>query len=103
MSSLDRRGVVLCLGAAAVALATVASGAGAPTYDDPGDMYAALRAQPALSLAVRGGRIRVVFAEGAPLLDRERVTAWIRRPATAVVAYFGRFPVRNYGLLVIAQ
>ncbi|MBV2150098.1 hypothetical protein KRZ98_17790 [Sphingobium sp. AS12] len=103
MPGLDRRGMILGLGAAAVALTTVAGAIGIPSYDDPDDMYAALRAQPALSLAERGGTIRLVFADGAPLLDRERVTAWVRRAATAVTAYFDRFPVRDYGLLVIAQ
>jgi hypothetical protein len=44
----------------------------------------------------------VVFADGAPGVDRARVLAWVRSSAIAVSTYFGRFPVPHLGLLIIA-
>ena len=76
---------------------------GADRYGDGESLYTALREQPHTMIAVCGGDIAVVFADGAPGLDRERVMAWIRSSAGAVTAYFGQFPVRQVGLLVIAD
>ena len=75
---------------------------GAQSYADTRDVYAALRGRPDLQLAVGGGDIFVVFADGAPGLNRDRVASWIQRSAVAVSTYFGRFPVARVGLLVIA-
>lgn len=66
-------------------------------------MYAALRGQSGQRLRIGGGTINVVFADGAPGLSRVPVLAWIRAAAMAVTAYFGKFPVDDYGLLVIAE
>lgn len=55
---------------------------------------------PDISIAVDGGTIDVVFADGAPGLDRMAVTDWIRTSAKAVSTYFGRFPVFHVRLLV---
>ncbi|WP_266172089.1 hypothetical protein [Dyella subtropica] len=71
-------------------------------YDDAASLYAALRDQPHQRLSIGGGDLDVVFADGAPGLDHDRVIRWIRKSATAVVTYFGRFPVKHVGLLVIA-
>ncbi len=76
---------------------------GADRYPDGESLYAALREQPHTMLSACGGDIAVVFADGAPGLDRERVMEWIRRSAWAVSTYFGQFPVRQVGLLVIAD
>ena len=72
------------------------------SYEEPDDMYEALRRQRGTALDVAGGRINVVFADGAPGLDRERVLRWVRKSARAMSAYFGRYPTRDYGLLVVA-
>jgi hypothetical protein len=76
---------------------------GADRYPDGESLYAALREQPHTMLSACGGDIAVVFADGAPGLDRERVMEWIRCSAWAVSTYFGQFPVRQVGLLVIAD
>ena len=90
--------VVLALGGAAPLLAASSDG-----YADPDEIYAAIRHQPATSIMVGGGLIDVVFADGAPNLDRGRVMNWIRESARAVATYFGRFPVEHAGILVIAR
>ena len=71
-------------------------------YADPDSMYAALAQQPHQTYSVDGGTIDVVFADGAPGLDRERTIRWILGSARAVSTYFGSFPVKHLGLLVIA-
>jgi hypothetical protein len=68
-----------------------------------GYLYAALRDQPGIQLRIGGGDINVVFADGAPGLDRDRVLMWIRTSAEAVSTYFGRFPVAAAGILVVAD
>lgn len=99
---LDRRAVVLGLGGAAVDAAPLGVALAALAYDNPEDMYGALRQQPAEVLALGESRIRVVFADGAPGLDRARVLRWVQTAAAALTAYFGHYPVSDYGLLVIA-
>ena len=102
---LDRRtvlkaGVAGLMGAGASAIVSESMAA---DYRRPDALYAALRDQPATTIAMNGGRIKVVFADGAPGIDRARVLAWIERGANAVSSYFGRWPVAEYGLLVLAQ
>jgi hypothetical protein len=75
----------------------------AERQSDSGYLYAALRDQPGIQLRIGGGDINVVFADGAPGLDRDRVLMWIRTSAEAVSTYFGRFPVAAVGILVIAD
>jgi hypothetical protein len=74
----------------------------ADRYSEADDLYGALRTQPHTRLSIGGGEIDVVFADGAPGLDRGRVFDWINASARAVTTYFGRFPVRHVGLLVVA-
>ena len=87
-------------GVAAACLPSIAISA--QSYEDARDVYAALRGRPDLRLAIGGGDIFVVFADGSSALDRSRVVSWIQRSAVAVSTYFGRFPVERVGLLVIA-
>jgi len=76
---------------------------GMDRYPDGESLYAALREQPHTTLSACGGDIAIVFADGAPGLDRERVLDWIRKSAGAVSLYFGQFPVRQVGLLVVTD
>jgi hypothetical protein len=92
--------VVFVLGIATGAAPSVA--ASSDGYADPHEIYAAIRHQPSTQMALGGGLIDVVFADGAPRLDRERVLNWIRESAQAVTTYFGRFPVAHVGILVVA-
>lgn len=94
---------LLALGSVAGGSASLAGAIAGPAYDDPDDMYAALRTQPQQLVRIGGGVIRVVFADGAPGLAREPVLRWIETAASAATAYFGRFPVADMGLLVIAD
>lgn len=72
-------------------------------YDDPADLYAALRHQDAILVPVDDRTIRVVFADGAAGLHRSLALCCICARATALTGYFGRFPVSVYGLLVMAE
>jgi hypothetical protein len=91
--------VFVLAGTSGAALSLAASRDG---YADPDEIYAALRNQPSTPITLGGGLIDVVFADGAPGLDRGRVMNWIRESGTAVATYFGRFPVDHVGILVIA-
>ncbi|WP_242138778.1 hypothetical protein [Sphingomonas sp. TREG-RG-20F-R18-01] len=103
MARFDRRAVLLGLGATAIGGASLAGAGAAPAYDDPDTLYAALRNQPGDQLQIGGGTIRLVFADGAQGLARGPVLAWVRTAAMALTAYFGRYPVSDHGLLIIAE
>jgi hypothetical protein len=75
----------------------------AGAYEDPRTLYQALAGQPAEHIELDGGTISLVFADGAPGLERPSVRDWVRLATSAIIAYFGRFPIANYGLLVIAE
>ncbi|WP_245649175.1 hypothetical protein [Sphingomonas mali] len=75
----------------------------APLYEALDDIRAAFDRQPVERLAVDGGYIRLVIADGAPGLDRALVQAWIHASARAVSTYFGRYPVPDHALLVVAE
>jgi predicted metalloprotease with PDZ domain len=100
---LTRRAAIAALGIGIAGATSLAGTHEAPSYDDPDDLYAALRKQPRERIALPGGEIALVFADGAPGLDRDRVRDWVRQGTDAVTGYFGRFPVKHYGLLVIAD
>jgi hypothetical protein len=72
---------------ALLALAACRTAAGAP------------RADPS-TLTVGGGRIEVAFAAGPLDVSRRDLMAWIAGAADAVTAYYGRFPVARYRIVV---
>ena len=87
-------------------IATLMASVQAPAtnaYADKFAMYAALADQPHETIRIGGGTIEVVFADGAPGLDRPRVLNWIRNSAQAVSTYFGRYPVAKVGILIIGE
>ncbi|MDH7640447.1 hypothetical protein [Sphingomonas oryzagri] len=101
----DRRTVLLAMGAT-LGLGEAMARAGAEAsdaYDEPDAMYAALFRQPHITLPMVGGTIDVTFADGASGIDRRLVVDWIRLAGRAMIAYFGRYPVDRYRLLVIAE
>ncbi|HEY4273946.1 MAG TPA: hypothetical protein VGM68_00560 [Rhizomicrobium sp.] len=61
------------------------------------------RQLPDETITVGGGTLNIVFNDGAPGLDRAAVVDWIRTSAQAVTTYFGKFPVREVRLVVIAN
>jgi hypothetical protein len=58
---------------------------------------------PDSQIEIGGGAIDIVYADGAPGLDRPLVESWIRSSAQAVTTYFGRFPVPHVRLIVSAN
>lgn len=73
--------------ASLIGLASCASAASAPRTDPP-------------ALRVAGGDIEVAIADGHLDLSRAQLMAWISGSAGAVTAYFGRFPVPHYRILI---
>ncbi|TMQ07794.1 MAG: M1 family metallopeptidase [Deltaproteobacteria bacterium] len=73
--------------ASLIGLCGCASASGAP------------RAQPA-DLKVGGGAIDVAIGDGHLDLSRAELLAWISGSAEAVTAYFGRFPVPRYRIVI---
>jgi hypothetical protein len=65
--------------------------------------YAAFDRLPATRLAVAGGEIAVGIAPGALDLPRAILLAWVERSASAVAAYYGRFPAQHLRLLVVPR
>jgi len=63
--------------------------------------YEAFERLPQTDLDVPGGVIHVAFAPGAIALPADKVLNWIRMSATAVVTYYGRFPVAELKLLIV--
>jgi hypothetical protein len=72
-------------------------------YDSGQAIYAALRQPPSERIVLDGGEVDVLFADGAPGLDRARTLAWVRKSAGAIRVYFGRFPVKRLGLLIVTD
>jgi hypothetical protein len=53
-------------------------------------------------LEVGGGEIEIVFTPSDYKLSRDAVLGWIKRSASAVSTYYGRFPVRHYRITIFA-
>lgn len=52
-------------------------------------------------LRVEGGRIDISFAPGSLNLPKADVIAWVQKAATAVVTYYGRFPVKHARVRIV--
>ncbi|HLW24309.1 MAG TPA: hypothetical protein VKT22_08125 [Steroidobacteraceae bacterium] len=98
----ERAAVLTLSGVLLLSFASHSGRAAADPYAEADAIYAALRAQPHTALEVGGAEIDVVFAEGAAGLDRARTLDWINRSAQAVSVYFGHFPVKQVGVLIVA-
>lgn len=78
----------------------------APAPLDGGDMpYDAFDALPGTDLAIgpttNQARIRVAFGPGTFLIGQAAIIDHVRRSASTVALYFGRFPARSTRLLVL--
>lgn len=103
MSLFSRRLLLAVLGGAGMTgLARRPAGAD-DRYDDPQSLYRALADQPGERIDFEGGSIGLVFADGAPGLDRTQVRLWVGMAARAIATYFGHFPIKHYGLLIITE
>ena len=100
-SSLDvaRRDAFVCSLSAALAICSTAAQAQAC---DAQDTYRAVREEPRTRIDAGRGEIDVVFHSAASL-DRELTLHWIRTSASAVAEYFGRFPVKQVGIVVVGE
>ena len=72
----------------AAVLAAVAPAVGAP------------RADPATTIPVPGGTISVEFEPGHIDASRAEMMAWVSAAAAAVTAYFERFPVASFKIVI---
>lgn len=52
------------------------------------------------SVRLLGGQIEVSFEDGQLDVSRAELTAWISTAASAVTAYFGKFPVPHYRIVI---
>jgi hypothetical protein len=98
---IDRRQLLIGAGAL-LSRSLVAASLSQRSYEEPDDIYEALRRQRGTPLDVAGGRINVVFADDAPGLDKAPVLRWVRKSARAISTYFGRYPTQAYGLLIVS-
>jgi hypothetical protein len=94
------------LGVAAVASAGYVSAAGrnadlSEFLDGEGMPYDAFDRLPAIDIQAQGGVVHVGFAPGDFVLPKQRILARIGQAATAVTAYYGRFPVASVRFLVV--
>jgi hypothetical protein len=98
---IGRRQFLVGAGALLSASLVAASPSGR-SYEKPDDIYEALRRQRGIQIDVAGGKINVVFADDAPGLNKERVLRWVKKSAQAMSTYFGTYPTRDYGLLIVS-
>jgi hypothetical protein len=63
------------------------------------DAAAAPRAEPVV-LEIGGAEIEIAFDDGRLEVSRAELTTWISSAASAVVAYFGRFPVSRFRIVI---
>ncbi|HTV85965.1 MAG TPA: hypothetical protein VME63_11175 [Dyella sp.] len=68
--------------------------------ENPVDVYDRLKQALDLHFVIAGGNISIAIDGNPSTLDKNRIEAWVRRSATAIAAYFGRFSVEQWGLLV---
>lgn len=75
----------------------------AQAFDDPEAVFERLKGQPDLKFLVGNGNISVVVAGDLAPLQKRQVETWVRRSASAVSGYFGRFPVDHWALLIVPE
>jgi hypothetical protein len=99
---MKRRRFHQVLGASALALAAPAS-LMAEEYGSGREIYHAMQTQPLTTIEFPGSRIDVAIVNPISATDRERVFAWIRKSADALIAYYGHYPEKHAGILVIVN
>ena len=88
-----RRGLTRRSALLAVVWSPLAAGAGVARQD--------AQQQPVIHMVeVASARLEVQFAPGLDAPTRDLALAWVRRSASAIAAYFGRFPLPQVELLV---
>jgi hypothetical protein len=96
---MKRRRFLQWAGGLAIA-ASLPPGVWAQSDEDPEDLRDKLKRIPDFRFVVADGHISVTIDGDAPPLDRQHIAEWVRRSASAVATYFGRFPVKQWDLLV---
>ena len=103
---MDRRRSLLALGSAAMALGVAnlpwrRAAAEADYMPDEGFPYDDFDRLPKTRLSIGGGTINVAFAPGRVTLAKPKIFDWIRHAATAVLTYYGHFPVASVRILIV--
>lgn len=98
-----RRAVLGLIATGIIVPALLPAMARVPGYESLGQVRSGLRSGDAIVERVGESVIQIVFADGAPGLDRTTTLAWVRQSAATVSAYFGRFPVDAVAILIVAQ
>ena len=99
---MKRFSFTLCIGI----LFSAVSGACAHATDDnafntPYMPYAAFDALPATEIKIGDATVILAFAPGELALPKTDIATWVERCARTVAAYYGRFPVNKYRLLIM--
>ena len=96
------RRAILALGGGALALGSLGGGIAARSefLAGQGFPYDAFDRLPQTQVPALHGRIRVGIAPGALAVSQPVILDWVRRSATAVSTYYGRFPVDAARLLI---
>lgn len=102
-ASPTRRGLLALLVPGVTLGALLPAFARVPGYETLGQVFQGLASDPPVVERFEGGVIDIVFADGAPGLDRDRARRWVRASAEAVTSYLGHFPVAAASILIVAQ
>jgi hypothetical protein len=71
-------------------------------FDTHGAPYREFEKLPSTRIPVGGSTILVAYASGGEFdLSKAEINAWVERCAKIVAAYYGRFPIDTYRLLVV--
>lgn len=95
------RNVLVSLVVLFTALAVPACGQDT-VFDNSRFPYRAFDALPATEIKVPGGVVVLAYAPGGNFaMSKTEIAAWVERCARTVAAYYGRFPVDKYRLLIV--
>lgn len=86
--------------ASLIGLLSCSSAAGAPGTDPAGAAVAGGSGADRVRITVAGGEIEVEIRPGDIDVSRAELTRWISTAADAVTAYYGRFPVAHYRVVI---
>ena len=63
--------------------------------------YTAFDKLPVTDIGVHGADVRLAFAPGHIALPKATLIEWVKRSATAVSTYYGKFPVKSPRILMV--
>ncbi len=90
--------LVIALTMGALTLRTVAQSEFLGTNGFP---YNAFDKLPVTDIGVNGADVRLAFAPGEISLPKATLIAWVKRSATDISTYYGKFPVKSPRILMV--